>query len=51
MQKSSNKESPNEKSPKLKNWTKSGPISPLQVWGIENIAPDNVIRLGSVRLG
>ena len=38
-----------EKSPKLKNRAYSGPDSLPQAKGIENIPPDNVVRLGLVR--
>ena len=44
--------SPNEKSPKFKNFkrAKSGPDSQLQLWDIENIPLDTVVRFGMVRL-
>ena len=44
--------SPNEKSPRLKNFerAKGGPDSLLKVWEIEYIALDTVVRLGMVRL-
>ena len=53
-EKSPNVKGPNEKSPsspKLKNAASSGPDSPPQSLGIENIALDRVVRLGWVSLG
>ena len=45
-EKSPKEKSPKQKSPKLKNRAKSGQDCPLQVYGIENIAPNNVVRFG-----
>ena len=40
-----------EESSKLKKRAYSGPDSPPQPLGIENIAPDNVVRLSWVKIG